>query len=91
MDIEIINDKENEQFVTTVEGHEAYLSYKISDDKIDFYLTFTPVALRGKGLAKKIVEFAFNYARENNLKIIPTCSYVQSFVERNNEYKSLLA
>ncbi len=91
MEITVKHDKEKERFVTEVEGFEAYLLYNIKDDKIDFYSTYTPPPLRGKGVAKKVVEYAFNYAKENNLKVIPTCSYVQSFVERYKEYQDLLA
>ena len=91
MDLEVRRDKDNEQFVTEVDNQKAYLSYSISDDEIDFYRTFTPPELRGKGIAKIVVEYAFNYAKENNLKVIPTCSYVQAFVERNDNYKDLLA
>ena len=91
MDIEVKHDKENERFVAEVEGQKAYLSYNIFDDKINFSSTFTPPELRGKGIAKIVVEYAFNYAKKNNLKVIPICSYVQAFVERNNNYKDLLA
>lgn len=91
MDIEVKQDKENKRFVAEVEGQKAYLSYNIFDDKINFSSTFTPPELRGKGIAKIIVEYAFNYAKDNNLKVIPTCSYVQAFVERNDNYKDLLA
>ncbi|MGB5893709.1 MAG: GNAT family N-acetyltransferase [Ignavibacteriaceae bacterium] len=90
MDIEVKHDKENERFVTEVEGHKAYLSYTVFDDKIDFSYAFTSPELRGKGIAKIVVEYAFKYAKENNLKVIPTCSYVQAFVERNDNYKNLL-
>ena len=91
MDIEVKQDKENERFVAEVEGHKAYLSYNIINDKINFSSTFTPPELRGKGIAQIVVEYAFNYAKENNLKVIPTCSYVQGFVDRNDNYKDLLA
>jgi predicted GNAT family acetyltransferase len=91
MDIEVKHDKENERFVAEVEGQKAYLSYNIFNDKIDFSFTFTPPELRGNGIAKIIVEYAFNYAKANELKVIPTCSYVQAFVERNDNYKDLLA
>ncbi len=90
-DIEVKHDKENESFVADVEGHKAYLSYNIINDKIDFSSTFTPPELRGNGIAKIIVEYAFNYAKANKLKVIPTCSYVRAFVERNDNYKYLLA
>ncbi len=91
MDIEVKHDKENERFVAEVEGQKAYLSYNIFNDKIDFSSTFTPPEFRGIGIARIVVEYAFNYAKENNLKVIPTCSYVRAFVARNDNYKDLLA
>ena len=91
MDIEVKHDKENERFVSAVEGYQAYLSYNVFDDKIDLSYAYTPPELRGKGIAKIVVEYAFNYAKEKDLKVIPTCSYVQAFVERNDNYKNLLA
>ncbi len=91
MDIKVKHDKENNRFVADIEEHKAYLSYNIINDKIDFSSTFTPPKFRGMGVARIVVEYAFNYARENNLKVIPSCSYVQAFVERNDNYIDLLA
>ena len=91
MDIEVKLDKENERFVAEVEGNKAYLSYNVFDDKIDLSYAFTPPELRGNGIAKIVVEYAFNYAKENNLKVIPTCSYVRALVEGNDKHKNLLA
>ncbi len=90
MDIEVKQEKENERFIAEIEGHKAYLSYNVYDDKIDLSYAYTPPELRGKGIAKIVVEYAFNYAKDNNLKVIPTCSYVHAFVERNDKYKDLL-
>ena len=91
MDIEVKHDKENNRFVADVEGHKAYLSYNIINDKINFSSTFTPPESRRKGITKMVVGYAFNYAKENNLKVILSCSYEQAFVERNDKYKDLLA
>ena len=91
MNLEVKHDKDSERFVTEVEGYEAYLSYNLFNDKIDLSYAYTPAELRGRGIAKIVVEHALNYAKENKLKVIPTCPYVQAFVERNNNYKDLLA
>ena len=71
--MEIINDKSNNVFISKVDGKEAYLRYVIrGEDLIDFTYTYTPPELRGKGLAEKIVKIGFEYAKKNNLKVIPT-------------------
>ena len=91
MDIEIRNNTEEEKFTSLIDGYEAYLEYNQRDDKISFYRVFTPVELRGKGIAAKLVEFAFEYARENKLKVYPNCSYIISYLNRTGNYKDLLA
>ena len=91
MDVEVKHDEENKRFVVELDGYEALLDYSIEGNEINFYHTYSPPQLRGKGLAKIIVEYAFNYARENNLKVIPTCSYVRGFISRYDNYKDLLA
>jgi predicted GNAT family acetyltransferase len=91
MDIEVKHDKDNERFLAVVEGHKAYLSYSLFADKIDLSYVYTPPELRGKGIAKIVVEYTLNYAKANELKVIPSCSYVQAFVERNDNYNDLLA
>ncbi len=89
--MEIKHDKENQRFYTIVEGREAYLQYlKIDSASLDYYKTYVPSELRGKGIAGEIVESALNYARENNLKIVPTCSYVETFIERHPDFNDLV-
>lgn len=39
--------------------------------------------LRGTGAGKKLVEYAVDYARKNNLKIIPVCPFVKKVFERS--------
>lgn len=89
--MEIQHDITNQRFFTIVEGKEAYLQYLMVDKKVlNYYKTYVPNELRGKGIAGKIVEAALNYARENNLKIIPTCSYVDTFIERHKNFEDLI-
>lgn len=77
------HDRSQNRFVVQSDGAEAVLEYRATADSIDFFRTYVPESLRGKGLAAKLVEEGLRYAKENNLRVIPTCSYVQKFVERH--------
>ena len=88
---EVIHEKENDRFIIYSEGKESFIEYRINDDEINLYHTYTDPGLRGKGLAALVVRAAFEYAKENNLKVVPTCSYVQAFIKRNDEYSELIA
>ena len=41
-------------------------------------------------MAKRLLEEAINYARSENKKIIPLCSFVKEQMENNKEYNDLL-
>jgi len=90
MEEKVIHEKENERFVIYLEGNEVYVEYTMRNNEIDLNHTYTNPALRGKGLAAHVVRAALEFAKENNIKVIPTCSYVQSFIEKNKEYKELV-
>ena len=51
--------------------------------------TFVSPDLRGQGVAKKLLDRAAEYARENELKMEPVCSYVVTAFERYDEYDDL--
>jgi uncharacterized protein len=91
MNIEIKNNTEEDKFTSTIDGYEAYLEYSQSGDRITFEKVFTPVEIRGKGIAAKLVEYAFEYAKKNDLKVYPHCSYIISYLSRTDKYKDLLA
>jgi len=91
MEEKVIHEKESERFVINLEGNEVYVEYTMTGNEINLHHTFTDPALRGKGLAAQVVRAALEFAKENNLKVIPTCSYVQAFIAKNKEYQKLVA
>ncbi|HEU5292646.1 MAG TPA: GNAT family N-acetyltransferase [Cyclobacteriaceae bacterium] len=46
--------------------------------------------LRGKNVGKQLVAFAVDYARKNNLKIIPLCPFTKSVIDKTPEYQDVL-
>jgi hypothetical protein len=91
MDHKVIHEKENERFVIHLDENEVYVEYTMEDKEINLYHTYTHPALRGKGLAALVVRAAFEFAKENKLRVVPTCSYVQAFLLKNDHYKSLVS
>ncbi len=87
---DIINDKQGSRFLLDVDGSEVYVLYAEDNRTIDLYSTYTTPALRGQGLAAKVVTAALEYAKEKNLKVIPGCWYVKMFLEKHPEYQALI-
>lgn len=68
---------ERQRFVIEVEGHEALLEYRmVSPSVIDFIHTYTPHALRGRGIAARLVDAGLAHAEAQRLQVIGSCSYV---------------
>ena len=44
----------------------------------------------GQGIARQLVIAAVDFARENNRKILPLCSYAQAVLTRTEEYDDIL-
>lgn len=53
--------------------------------------TYVSDVLRGQGVAKKLLDKAASYARENNYKMEAVCSYVVAAFDRSNEYDDIKA
>ncbi len=84
-----IQHREGEFFIT--DGSErSELTYTLSEGVMRASHTFVPESMRGQGIAKKLVLELISYAKENSYQIHPVCSYVQTFFERNKEYKDLV-
>lgn len=52
--------------------------------------TFVDPALRGQSIAGKLLAKVVEMAREENLKIVPSCSYAVAKLTRTDEYKDVL-
>jgi len=88
--MEILHDIQKQKFYVVVDGLESHLEYVKMENVLNLIHTYVPNALRGKGIAGEVVKAALTYAEENELKIIPSCSYVDMYFQRHPEYEDLL-
>lgn len=52
--------------------------------------TFVDPILRGQGIALKLVDEMVKFARDNNKKIIPVCSYAVKVLNHDPKYNDIL-
>ena len=57
-----------------------------------FIIDHTEVSsnFKGLGIGKEMVYAAVNFARKNNLKILPLCPFAKAIFDKNNEIKDVL-
>lgn len=53
--------------------------------------TWVDDCLRGQGVARKLLDVLVEFAREKQLKIIPTCSYVEVMFKRDQSFADVVA
>jgi uncharacterized protein len=70
----------------------ALMTYKKSGDRL-ITIDHTEVDSnhRGEGLGEDLVEAGVKYARENDLKIVPTCPFAAKIIDRTPEFQDVLA
>lgn len=68
----------------------AVADYGLEEGSIVFTHTYVPTALRGHGIAEKLVRAGLEFAREEKRKVVPECSYVAAFIQRHKEFQDLL-
>ncbi len=79
----VAHDPAAHQFEVVLDNHRAYLSYMdLGKQTLDIYRTFVPNDLRGRGVAALLTKAALDYAESMGYTVIPSCSYVERYMER---------
>jgi len=78
------------QFRVGEGGDAAVLQYRRSAERITLLHTEVPKALRGHGVAQRLARAALEYAKNESLRVVPLCPFVQSYVRKHPEYRDLI-
>ncbi|WP_462250372.1 GNAT family N-acetyltransferase [Ekhidna sp.] len=87
------NNTEENRFELNLENSIALIDYKIGK-KGALYLIHTevPDEMGGQGVGHKLVRETLGIIEKEDLKIIPLCPFVRSFVKKHiDDYRELLA
>ncbi|MCB0399683.1 MAG: N-acetyltransferase [Winogradskyella sp.] len=69
----------------------ASMTYSYAgEDKIIIDHTDVDESLKGQGVGYKLVEASVDFARKNNIKIMPLCPFANSVFKKRSEYKDVL-
>ena len=89
--ITVENNTAKNRFEVTIEGNLAVIDYYREGNKIVYTHTGVPDALGGQGLASKMAKTALEYARSENLDVVPQCPFVRAYIRRHAEYQELVS
>jgi len=83
---EILLETRLAQFAMTVDGHRCELDFSLAEQVMDIRSVRVPKAVGGRGLAGQLTRHALDWARDNALRVKPTCPYVASWLERHPDH-----
>jgi uncharacterized protein len=90
-DVAVTHNEEARRFEATVDGLRSFITYRRFPDRMVLRHTEVPAPLEGQGLAAKLTRTALDFARANDLRVVPLCPYVSSFLRKHREYQDLVS
>jgi len=89
--VPVTNNQRRRRFEVRAGDRTATLTYMVQGDRITLIHTEVPKELEGHGLGGKLAAFGLDYARENGLRVVPTCPFVAAYIKRHPQYADLVA
>jgi predicted GNAT family acetyltransferase len=88
--ITVRHDPARGAFLVVEDGAQSVLEYVANGPSaVAFVHTFVPPALRGRGIAERLVTAGLAWARDQGLRVIASCSYVAAYLGRHPEWDDL--
>jgi hypothetical protein len=92
MDLEVHHDEKAGKYYAIVDGKESVCEYGSAGDRVlNFWHTYTPPELRGRGIADELVRHALDDVQARGYKVIPSCWFVRVYIQRHEKYQPLVA
>lgn len=88
---QIVDDKEQSRYEVQLGGETvAIAGYVKQPGIVSFTHTETSAGHKGQGLAGRMIDRALRDAREEELEVVPFCSFVSDYVDKHREYLDLV-
>jgi predicted GNAT family acetyltransferase len=87
----IEDDPARSRFAADIDGRIAFVEYRRRGNRIYLAHTEVPPALEGRGIGSALAKYALDYARENNLEVVPSCPFIAAYIRSHPAYADLVA
>ena len=77
----VIDDVEHHRFLHREAGNDAQLVYRVNGSRLILAHTEVPEALRGRGIAGRLVRAAVERAAATGETVVPWCPYARKWLE----------
>lgn len=88
---ELIDNRENKRYEINIGSDVAFIEYVLSTGG-EIFLTHTevPKSMEGKGVGSALVLQVLKDIEERNLRLIPLCPFVATYIKRHPEWRRLI-
>lgn len=88
--VNVVMNEQTRQFEAELDGEVAFAEYRLVDHGIILPHTVVPEAFEGKGVGSALAKAALGYAREQGLKVIPTCTFMAGYIRKHPEWHDIV-
>lgn len=89
--IEIADDADKKRYEIRADGQLAgFATYRLKEGLIELIHTEIDEEFEGHGLASRLISFALDDARQRELAVLPSCPFVNDYIQRHPQYAELV-
>ncbi|MGA2810363.1 MAG: GNAT family N-acetyltransferase [Candidatus Acidiferrum sp.] len=89
--LQVRHNQAAQRFETAFDGYPALLVYHRAPGLLSLDHTEVPPPIARQGVAAKLTQAALEFARAEQLRVVPACSYAAAYIRKHPEYQDLLA
>jgi predicted GNAT family acetyltransferase len=89
-DVKVNHNEARSRFETEVDGQLAVAEYRLEGDVLCLTHTVVPEPLEGRGIASTLIRDALAHARQQGLKVRPSCAFAAAYVKRHPDAQDLV-
>ena len=88
---EVHDNAARSRYELDVDGHIAFVDYRVRPDRIVLVHTEVPSELGGRGIGSRIAKGTLDAVRARGLKAEIRCDFLNGYVKKHPEYADLVA
>jgi predicted GNAT family acetyltransferase len=87
--MQVEHQTEKKQFILKInETEQAFIKYIQLKDSLQLIYTEVPLNHRRKGYGKELVNKTIEYLKERQIKFVPVCGFIRSYIAHKNRMEN---